>query len=201
MITSSKLMWMRQRLNAVANPSPEWWEYLKRQHISLHDVLPMCGTLSVALCKAFETVDRQFVFEFDAGGIPCVVIEALLIGQVDGVRDYVTADLVAWPIGAPDFFATAMGPGHGAALLGPVDAFRLPRDSSPILLHRTPEAWLTARCEGSVILKPEAAHWLSMSNVPLICADREHALEIRKSLGAPAKSRKLYFPEPKRLAA
>lgn len=192
---NSKLHWMRQQLNAQAGPSPEWWAYLRKHRIDLTTVLPHCGTLAVTLCRAIETADGQFVFEFDPSGVPCVVIEAQVISFVDGLNEFVAKDLVAWPISGPDFSATAMGPSAGMALLGPVAAFREPSDKTPLQLFRNPESWLLNGCEGSVVLKPEAALWLNKTDVPLICEDRQHAREIIELLGSNAKKRDIFIPD------
>jgi hypothetical protein len=199
-IVFNKLVWMRQRLLDLATPNLEWWAYLRKHHIDLKAVLPDCGILAVAVCRAVETADGQYIIDFDPDGVPCVVIEGQLIGNVEGVRDYVTGDLVAWPIGAPDHFATAMGPGAGVALLGPVAAFRLPSDKTPLKLFHNPESWLVNGCQGSVVIKPEAAQWLNALNVPLVCEDRNHASEISHLLGSAAKKRDIFIPDTRRAA-
>ena len=200
MIAFDRLTWMRQRLLELSEPTPEWWAFIKKHGIDLQTVLPDCGSLAVALCNAVETINGQYIFDFAADGVPCVVIEGLLIGCVGGLRELLTRDLIAWPIHAPDHFATAMGPSAGVALLGPVAAFREPSDKTPIKLCRNPESWLLNRCEGSVVLKPEAAHWLNQSNVSLICEDAEHARYIRQLLGSDAKKRDIFIPEIQRAA-
>lgn len=197
----NKLTRMCQQFYSQAEPCLEWWSFIRQNKIDLKAVLPVCGTLAVALCRAVETADGQFIFDFDPNGVPCVVIEGQLIGKVDGVRDYVTKDLIAWPIGAPDHFATAMGPGAGVALLGPVAAFRLPSDKTPLKLFRNPESWLVNGCEGSVVLKPEAAKWLNASSVPMVCEDVDHAKTIRDLLGPRGRHKKILIPNRVRQAA
>ena len=200
MIAFDRLTWMRQRLLELSEPTPEWWAFIKKHGIDLRIVLPDCGSLGVALCNAVETIDGQYIFEFAADGVPCVVIEGLLIGSVGGLRELLTRDLIAWPIHAPDHFATAMGPSAGVALLGPVAAFRLPSDTTPIKLYRNPESWLVNGCEGSVALKPEAAHWLNTSKVPLLCEDAEHARRVSQMLGRDAKKRDVFIPKIRTVA-
>ena len=197
---TSKLDWMRQQLYQLAEPSPEWWAYLRKHQIDLTGVLPHCGSLAVTLCRAIETADGQYIFEFDPDGVPSVVIEAQMISNVDGLNELVTKDLVAWPIGAPECFATAMGPYAGMDLLGPVAAYREPSDNTPLQLYRNPETWLLNGCEGSVVLKPEAAFWLNKSHVPLICQDTEHARDISQLLGGNAKKRDIFIPDTRRAA-
>jgi hypothetical protein len=194
MITNPKLKWMRERFLQVSDLTPEWWAYLDENRIKIDAIYPLVGILVVALCSAVETADGLFVFDFDSDGLPCVVIEARLIGQVDGVRDYLVCDMVAWPVGEPEYFGTAMGPSRGSALLGPMGVHRSQTDKTPIRLHRNPEQWLKANCEGSVILKPEAARWLNLSDVPLICEDVEHARAVRRLVANP--KRKILVPTP-----
>ena len=141
------------------------------------------------------------------GGTSLIDLIALLLAEecrrlvrAGLLQDYVTRDLVAWPVGAPDHFATAMGPGAGIALLGPVAAFRAPTDKTPLRLFRNPESWLLNGCEGSVILKPEAARWLGSADVPLICDDREHARCVSQWLGSTAKKRDIFIPDIRRAA-
>lgn len=201
MVAANKLQWMRQRLFDFATPNDEWWAYVHQHNLDLKAVLPECGIFAVALCRAIETADGQYVFAFDPGGIPCAVIEGQLIGNVEGVLDYITKDLIAWPLGAPDHFATAMGPGDGIALLGAAAAFREPSVKTPIKLCRNPESWLLNGCKGSVVLKPEAAQWLNVSKVPLICEDGEHAQQIRELLGSVGRLRKILIPNSERIAA
>ena len=198
MISFDKLTWMRQRLLDLSEPTPEWWAYVKKHRIDLHEILPECGTFGVALCKAFETVNGQYVFEFDPDGLPCVVIEAQSISKVDGLNEYITQDLVAWPIGSPGSFATAMGPSAGSAFLGPLAAIRLPRDRTPVKLHRNPESWLLSKCHGGVILKPEAADLLVKIGGPFIAEDFEHAVELRGLVG---RKYQILVPSIERIAA
>ena len=195
MIAADKLTWMRQRLLELSEPSPEWWSFIRNNKIDLRTVLPDCGSIVVTWCKAVESIDGQFIFDFHPDGTSSVVIEGQLIGLVDGVHDFIVEDLIAWPIGSPDYFATAMGPASGVALLGPVAAFRTPKDQSPLKLFRNPASWLLNRCDGSVVLKPEAAHWLRQSNAPLICEDAAHARYISQLLGCDANKRDILIPE------
>ena len=198
MVVSDKLFWMREHLLDLATPTPEWWSYIREHHIDLKTILPECGTFGVALCKAFETGNCQYVFEFDPNGLPCVVIEAQSISKFDGLNEYTTQDLVAWPIGSPDYFATAMGPSAGSAFLGPLAAIRLPFDRTPVKLHRNPECWLLSKCQGGVILKPEAADLLVKIGGPFIADDVEHAAELRELLG---RRHQILVPSFKRIAA
>ena len=196
MITETRLHWMQRRLNDRAGAPPAWWDYIRKHEIELADVLPHCGnTLVLDLCKAIETIDGQYVFDLDDDGVACVVVEGLRVENINGLNEYVCRDLIAWPLDAPDHWATAMGPGRGISLLGPTAAFRMPSDKTPIRLHRNPETWLLSGCLGSVILKPEAESWLSKSDVAMICEDAEHARSVKHLLGNKGRAREFFIPE------
>ena len=200
MIAFDRLTWMRQRLLDLSEPTPEWWAFVRKHCIDLQTIIPDCGSLTIARCTAVDTIDGQYVFDFTADGVPCVVIEGLLIGKCGSARELLTLDIIAWPIHSPEHFASAMGPGAGVALLGPVAAFRVPSDNTPIKLYRNPESWLLNGCEGSVALKPEAAEWLNTSKVPLICEDVEHARCVSQMLGWDANKRDIFIPKIRRVA-
>jgi len=83
---------------------------------------------------------------FELGGrVPAAVIEAY------GEDAAEPLDLVAWPLNRPDKFARLYG---RVAVLGAraiADASVDTRDR-PLPVHRTPLAWLQARCDGAVLL-------------------------------------------------
>ena len=138
----SKLEWMRQQLYQIAEPCPEWWTFINQNKIDVAAIDPLCGTIAVALCNSHENVDGNRLFEFCANGIPCVVIEAICFRRENGNVNSYVADLVAWPLHAPDQFATALGAGEGCEALGAWSACRT--DQSPLQVHQTPLAWLRA---------------------------------------------------------
>ena len=193
---SSKLEWMRQQFYQMAEPCPEWWTLIGQNQIDLELVGPHCGIIAVALCKTYETVDGTTQFDFSANGIPCAVIEANCFRRENGNLNPYTADLVAWPFQAPDSFATALGVGEGCELLGAWNACR--SDRSPLLIHQTPLGWLQSGCDGCVILKPGAEHWLRNAGGPFICEDAYHASAIRELLG---HRHQILIPNSERKAA
>ena len=129
---------------------------------------PYCGGVYIAPVwfnpPFFDIVDD---------GEEAAIVEAL-------AEDAVTiVDLVAWPVGNPVRFATAIG---AAAVLGenvaanPVTYFA----EAPMRLFRTPLAWLQAGCDGAVTLDPaRGARWLlDLPSKRIAAEDEEHAAEI-----------------------
>ena len=199
MITSDKLSWMRQQLYQMAEPCAEWWSFIHQNKIDPAALEPHCGTIGVALCKSLETSNGDTLFEFSSKGIPCVVIEAICFRRECGNINPYTADLVAWPLQAPNSFATALGTGEGCELLGAWSACST--DRSSLKIHRTPLAWLKAGCEGCVVLKQEGGgFWLNKAWGPFVCEDAEHAHEVSELLGGNAIRHEIFFPKTRRSA-
>ena len=194
----SKLDWMRQQLYQMAEPCPEWWDFIKQNRIDVRAADPHCGTIAVALCKSVETIDGCRLFEFSPNGIPCVVIEAICFRSENGNINPYTADLVAWPIHSPDELATALGAGDGCELLGAWSACRT--DQTPLKVHPTPLAWLKTGCEGCVMLKPGVENWLHKAGGPFICGDAEQAREVCSMLGDQAPMHDVLIPQLRRAA-
>ena len=195
----SKLDWMRQQLYQMAKPCTEWWSFIYQNKIDPSALEPHCGTIGVALCKSLETSNGDMLFEFSSKGIPCVVIEAICFRRECGNINPYTADLVAWPLHAPDSFATALGTDEGCELLGAWSACRT--DRSPLTVNRTPLAWLRSGCQGIVMLKPGAEYWLLKAGGPFVCEDESHALELKNLLGPRGRHHKILIPNSERKAA
>ncbi|WP_395664217.1 hypothetical protein [Aestuariivirga sp.] len=172
-----RLAFMRRESLRVGGWSPEFRSYLRRHHIDLETCNAHCGYFNVALVKFWTGNDGDRSFTFDPDGQPAAIIEALLF---DDDKEPFTADLVAWPLNAPGEFVTAMGLNDGADVLGPVNMVR--RAGVPLVLHRTPLAWLQAGCQGCVPLKPGARHWLAKAGGPFVVEDVDHGLELRDLL-------------------
>ena len=192
----NKLDWMRQQHYELAEPCPEWWSFIHHHRLDPKTLEPHCGIFGVALCNSYEATNGARVFEFSPDGIPCGVIEAIAFRREHGGINPYTADLVAWPLHAPDLFATALGSGKGCELLGAWSACRT--DKSPLRVHQTPMAWLKAGCEGCVVLKPGAEYWLKRAGGPFICDDAEHAHEVWHMLGD--KAHDVLIPQIRRAA-
>ena len=174
--------------------TPELRDYLKRHRLNLAEVTAHAGFLNVVLVQFWTGNDGDQSFTFNPDGEPTAVIEALLF---DWNREPYTADLVAWPLRAPDQFTTAMGLNDGADVLGPVNMVQ--RGGAPLKVYRTPLAWLKAGCDGCCPLKPGSRHWLRRAGGPFAVEDVDHGLELRKLLGSDARER-ILVPAMRRAA-
>lgn len=190
-----RLFHARKESLRVGGWSPELRNYLKRHRLDLGDVIAHAGFLNIALVKFWTGNDGDQSFSFDTDGQPAAVIEALLH---DYQREPFTADLVAWPIHAPECFTTVMGLNDGADVLGSVNMVQ--RGGAPLKVYRTPLAWLKAGCDGCCPLKPGARHWLKRAGGPFAVEDVDHGLELRKLLGSDARER-ILVPAMRRAAA
>lgn len=196
---TSKLDWMRQQLYQMSEPCPEWWSLIHQNKINPAALETHCGTIGVALCKSLDANNGDRLFEFSSMGIPCVVIEAICFRREGSNINPYTADLIEWPLYAPDSFATALGAGEGCELLGAWSACRTDRT---LTVHRTPLAWLKAGCEGCVVLKQEGGgFWLNKAGGPFVCEDAEHAKAVRELLGPAGRHHKIFIPNAERKAA
>jgi hypothetical protein len=190
-----RLAFMRRESLRVGGWSPELKSYLAKHQLSLVTIVAHASWLNIALAKFLGSNSGEETFLFDADGELAAVIEAMLF---DDCREQVTADLVAWPLNDPDAFVTAMGPNDGADILGP--QWMVHRRGAPLMVHRTPLRWLQAGCEGCVLLKPGALHWLHKAGGPFIAEDLEHGRELRDLLGANAIRHRILVPEKARAA-
>jgi hypothetical protein len=74
------------------------------------------------------------------------------------------------------------------------------RGGRPLVIHRTPLAWLKAGGEGCCLLKPGARHWLRRAGGPFVAQDVEHGREIRDLLGPEASRHRILVPTEARAA-
>jgi hypothetical protein len=186
---------MRSESLRVAGPTPELFRYIRRNQLDLGTVAAHAGYLNVALVKFLMDDDGAEAFVFGPDGQPAAIIEALLF---DDMREEFTADLVAWPVGSPELFATAMGLEDGASLLGPQNMVQ--RQGAPLVVHRTPLAWLKAGCAGCVPLKPAAGQWLHLAGGPFAVEDIDHGYDLRDLLGPNALKHTILVPKKERAA-
>lgn len=185
-----QLFFMRREALRAGGWTPELRDYLNRNGLSIGACIAHAGFINIALVKFLGGRGGDRVFLFDAEGRPAAVIEALLF---DARREAVCADLVAWPLTAPEMFFTAMGLNDGADVLGPVSM--IGRGGKPLVIHRTPLAWLKAGGDGCVLLKPGARHWLRKAGGPFVVEDVEHGQEVRELLGLEGKRHRILVPE------
>lgn len=191
----SRLAFMRSESLRVAGPTPELAQYIRRHLLDLATVIAHAGYLNVALVQFLADSNGAGSFLFDQGGQPAAVIEVLLF---DHHREEFTADLVAWPVGSPELFTTAMGLEDGASLLGPQNMVQ--RQGAPLVVHRTPLAWLKAGCAGCVPLKPAAGQWLHLAGGPFAVEDIDHGHDLRDLLGPNALKHTILVPKKERAA-
>jgi hypothetical protein len=190
-----RLLFMRREALRVGGWTPELRNYLRRHRINLEDCNAHAGYFNIALVKFWTGNDGDQAFSFDCDGQPAAVIEAVLY---DSRLEPFTADLVAWPIDDPGQFSTAMGVNDGADVLAPQNMVQ--RGGKPLRIHRTPLKWLQAGCDGCVLLKSGARHWLRRAGGPYACEDVAHGHDIRDMLGADAKRHKILVPQIARAA-
>ena len=177
---------MRREALRVAGPSPELFRYIRQHSLNVDTCLANVGFLTVALVEFLRSVSGHERFLFDADGEPAVVIEALLF---DRERQQVCSDLVAWPLHKSERVATAMGINDGADVLGPQSM--VGRNGERLCVYRTPLAWLQAECNGCVLLKSGARHWLLQAGGPFVAEDITHGHELRSLLGSAAADHRI----------
>lgn len=186
---TSAILLARQQFYQCAGWTPEASAYVKAHGLDLDAIAAHAGTFAVCLAQVCpHTAPAQF--DFTPEGVPCAVIE--VIGE-----DAVTViDLVAWPIDAPERFATAVGE---ADVLG-IGAIRNPATYAggrPLRVHRTPLEWLKAGCQGCAVLNRDwGGYWLRKTPGPLLAEDLAHGRELRRMLGRDFDSKRLLVPAP-----
>jgi hypothetical protein len=169
----------RTELYLRADWSPNWAAYVRANQLDIMACYRFCGIIAVTSCAFYgQCFDFADCDEPDAE--PAAVIEVL-----DQDAETIV-DLCAWPLSAPDRFATGFG---AAALLG---ADRVTNAATYyagqfLQAYRTPLAWLRAGCAGAVILDPIAARFaLSRARGPIAGEDLEHAEQIQRLTLFPA---------------
>ena len=140
---------MAARAELVARGDPhEWWlDYIRSERLDVPTVARFAGMIAVTACVFYDHGRFDFVLPKDREAEPAAVIEAL------GADAATPIDLIAWPLHAPDRFASLFG---DALLLG-IDRVGNAATyfaGQPLQLFKTPLAWLQARCRGAVIIEP-----------------------------------------------
>jgi len=157
-------------------------DYLRANRIDPAMVEARGGVLGICPVRFFKSSR----FDFADDGEPAAVIEAF------DADDETVLDLVAWPISQPEAFARALGVADGLGLARVRDPATY-LGNRPLMVFKTPLAWLRAGGVGAVILNPHSApRWLP--DAPFIAGeDLEHARRIARRLHP-------YFP-PQRILA
>ena len=116
----------------------------------------------------------DFTYPKEREAEPAAVIEAL------GADAATCIDLVAWPLHAPERFASLFG---DVVLLGidRVGSAATYFGGQPLQLYRTPLAWLQAHCRGAVIINPHGAPLVLQNALGRVAGeDIDHARTIQK---------------------
>lgn len=185
----ARILLARRIFYTVAGWTPEAADYVKAHALDLDQIAANAGMFAVCLAQvcAHETPAQ---FDFSPQGVPAGVIEVL------AENGETIIDLCAWPLNAPERFATAVGE---ADMLG-IGAIRNPATYAhgrPLQVHRTPLGWLKANCQGCVILNREwGGHWLRKAHGPLLAEDLQHGRELRRLLGPRFDVKRLLVPAP-----
>lgn len=173
-----KILLMRKHFYDTGDWTPEASAYVKEHKLDLDEINAHTGLFAVCLCQhtGISNVTGLPTFDFFPDGVPAAVIEVL-------AEDAVTViDLAAWPLHAPEFFATAVGE---ADMLG-ISNMRSTRGckfSGPLKVFRTPHNWLKAGCQGCVVLNPRyGGYWLRRTNREILAEDLAHGRELRAIL-------------------
>ena len=189
-MTPGRIMQMRHELYCRGEWTPEAGRYVRRLGIDLRYVEAHAGIFAVCLCKFFGGNTGEAIFEFSPEGVPAAVIEAF---KADGAS---VVDLIAWPLDDPEQIATA---GREADMLGIWSM--LQRGGRPLRVHRTPEGWLQAKCDGCCVINPDwGGYWLDKAGGPFIAEDVQHGHELRHVLGRNAARHRLLVPDEARAA-
>lgn len=171
----------RRQFYACGEWTPELRGYVKRHGLDLDLIRAHAGHIAVGLIR-FHRPHGGNTFSFDRHGEPGVVVEAL---RADG---HTVADLVAWPVNAPERFSTAIAE---AEILGIWQM--LDRGGRPLSVHATPLQWLKAGCTGCCPLDPRCAgYWLNIAGGPFVVAETRFGRELRAVLGSTAGRHEIF---------
>lgn len=158
-------------------------QYVTKHGINLSAVNRFCGTLVVICCNFIG--NGHFVFDDD--GTPAVVIE------IYGEDDETTIDLCAWPVEAPENFATMLGAdglGMARVINSATWAF-----GSVLHIYRTPLRWLQAGCDGAVVLDHRyVSAWLGQALGSIRAEDIDHARHLHALLNTRFDMRRILVP-------
>ena len=186
------LLAARAELVARGEPHQWWLDYVRANALDVPTVARFAGLIAITSCIFFDHGRFDFVLPKDREAEPAAVIEAL------GVDAATCIDLVAWPMHAPERFASLFG---DALLLG-IDRVGNPASyfgGDPLQLFKTPLAWLQAGCRGAVILDPYGAPLVLRGALGRIAGeDIPHARQIQKLTHLPL--RQVLAPKRRRAA-
>jgi hypothetical protein len=189
-------------LSLISEPENRLWirnaDYRIEHDIDLDRVRGFCGSLSIANIVLMP--NGRFDLP-DGHGAPTVegtVIQAL---DKDGEK---TIDLVAWPTASPTDVRSLLG---RAPLVGLWAAFNSGTYfcDCPLIMHRTPLAWLQADCNGAAVVVPELAArtFLQIAEMGgrIAAQDFAHERELKSHLKAMIDRVAVVSPKRERRAA
>lgn len=192
-----RLKSMQTRLYASAGPCTELFSSLRRDGLDLATVQAHAGVYAVVLARFSGAEGGDIMFDLDPEGVPAAVIEAFLYDQN---QQQFVADLVAWPLHDPAYFATALGPHAGSDVLG-VEHMVL-RSGQPLRVYCTPLEWLQAGCVGCVPLTGAGGrYWLEKAGGPFVVGSLEEGQWLRDYLGSAAAHHRILLPIEERIVA
>ena len=183
------LLSMRAQLYDVL-PTREGIAYRRSIGLDHATIEAACGCVIITPVRYFP--DRSFDLLDD--GETVGVLSAII--EVFDADARTIIDLCAWPLGRSDKFATAHLRGDGLGVWRVADpGSYIYSPEKALRVHRTPEGWLRARCQGVVILNTlSAPRWLSASPGLLLAEDLDHGREIARLLHPLFDPRRILAP-------
>jgi len=163
-------------LLAGAGPHAAWQDYVCKQGIDLTAAYAFIGILAVTPVAFLPPGRFDFVDDAAADAEMAAVCEVVLGAEAEVV------DLCAWSCADPTRFATARGVADalgGDQVENPATYF----GGRPLLVHRSPLAWIKSGCRGCVILNRRSApDWLAPAPGRIAGEDIDHARELARLL-------------------
>jgi len=169
-------------------------DYLAEYGINIGAVAGFCGSPTVLPITLLP--NRRFDLpDHGVEAVEGVVIEAL------GEDGEIVIDLVAWPVADPMDVRTICG---AAPMVGTWQAFNAATYvfGAPLVMHRTPLAWLQADCEGAAVVIPSLAARAFLDLPGRIgAADLAHQRELKGLLHEMIRAVEIVSPKLIRRAA
>ena len=169
-------------------------DYLAKHGIDINAVAGFCGSPTVLPITLLP--NRHFDFsDHGAGAVDGVVIEAR------GEDGETVTDLCAWPTADPTDVRTLLGRAPMIGLWAALNPATYVFDT-PLIMHRTPLAWLQAECAGAAVVIPRLAARAFLDLPGRIgAADLAHQRELKSLLTDMIRGVEIVSPKPIRRAA
>lgn len=171
-------------------------DYLAAHDIDINAVAGFCGSPTVTLISLLP--NRRFDLpDHGAEALDGVVIEAI---DADGES---VIDLIAWPLSNPSNVHTLLGQARMVGLWGALNPGTY-TFGYPLVMHRSPLAWMQADCEGAAVVIPELAArtFLEIRDMGgrKGAQDADHAHELRNILKTLVDQVEIVIPKMRRAA-